>query len=124
MYQYDFTMVDLYRMTIENDREQEYFQYWTVENFQKAIVVLDQAGITEGQVQLLIGKVFSRFGEREYREVLLLALALKKGKLTAHQVHKKLQEMEYHARIYGKSICFETETLPKIPTIQAYLGLG
>jgi hypothetical protein len=46
MYQYDFTMVDLYRMTIENDREQEYFQYWTVENFQKAIVVLDQAGIS------------------------------------------------------------------------------
>ena len=118
-----FSMQDLFRATIRSEEEKLEIEFCTIEEFQLAISELTQAGISEAQVQLLLGLPFSKFCKPEFIKVVLLALALKKQTTTVAKLHKALQEKEFWARIHGNSICFETETLPNIRTIDAYLGL-
>ena len=123
MYQYNFSMQALYLATIKCEEEEAYVSFWSVESFQLAIVALNQAGLSSEQVQLLQGVPFSRFNDCNYTEVLLLALAIKKGTTTIDELHKHLQEKEYWAHIHGSSICIETESLPNVTLINSYLGL-
>lgn len=123
MFQFDFSIDGLYRITVKSDAEREYVQHWSVENFQRAIAHLNQAGLTQDQIQMLQRKTFSRFMDRDYQEVLLLALAIQKLTTTVARIHKYLQEREYWARINGNTILIQTERLPGIEAINAYLGL-
>lgn len=114
---------DLYRATKLSKEEKEIFDFCTLEDFRFAINELNRAGLSSAQVQMLLERPFSRFGRQEYSGVVLFALALKKQATTVAKLHQALQDGEYWARIHGRSICFETETLPNIETINAYLGL-
>ena len=123
MFQFDFSIECLYRITVKSDAEREYVQHWSVEHFQRAIAHLNHAGLTQDQIQMLQRKPFSRFIDRDYQEVLLLALAMQKQTTTVGKIHKYLQEREYWARIHGNSILIQTERLPGIDAINGYLGL-
>lgn len=123
MFQFSFSIQALFQATIKTDQERDYVQYWSIEEFQKAVVELNNAGLTSDQIQILEGIPFSRFHPRQYSEVLLLALAIRKKTTTVEKIHQYLQEREYWARIHGNSICIEAENLPEIATINSYLGL-
>lgn len=123
MFQFSFSIQALIHKTIKTDQEREYVQYWTINEFQQAITELNSAGLTSVQIQLLEGMPFSRFTPRQYSEVLLLALAIKKKTTSIEMIHRYLQEREYWARIHGNTICIATEALPEITTINSYLGL-
>lgn len=118
-----FLIQALYRATSLSKGEKETFDSCTVEDFRLAINELALAGVSDAHVQLLLGRPFSRLGRQDYSVVFLLALALKKQATTVEKLHKALQEAEYRVRIYGGTICFETETLPNTDTIDIYLGL-
>jgi hypothetical protein len=123
MYKFSFSIESLLRSTLQNDEEREYVQYWTIENFRQAILDLNQAGLSSDQIQILQGMPFSRFSDREFSEVLLLALAIRKNSITVKKIHLYLQERELWARMHKYSICIQTETLPEVGTINSYLGL-
>ncbi len=124
MFHHDFSIANLIHKTIKSDNERAYVQHPTVSEFQQAITELDQAGLSQAQVQLLQRKPFSRFTERDYQEVMLIALAIRKQTTTVANIHTYLQEREYRARIYGNTIVIQTERLPGIEAINGYLGLS
>jgi hypothetical protein len=124
MFTSEFSIDRLIRSTLKTDDDRVYVQYSTITEFREAIVKLDQAGITQAQIQLLQHKPFSRFVERDYQEVMLIALAIRKGTATVAQIHRCIQEREYQARIYGRTTVIQTEQLPGIEMINGYLGLS
>jgi hypothetical protein len=123
MFQFSFSFESLIRSTLKNDEEREYVQYWTIENFRQAIQDLNREGLSSDQIQILQGLPFSRFSDRKFSEILLLALAIRKNTTTVEKIHLYLQETEFWARMHGRSICIQTETLPEVGMINSYLGL-
>jgi hypothetical protein len=113
----------LYHATVKSDEDRCFVDYGQMEEFQQALGILSYAGVTNDHIQLFLNKPFSKFTEYDYKIVRLLGLAIENETLTADKIHKELQEREFHSRIHGKSICFETEQLPNIGTINLYLGL-
>lgn len=123
MFQFSFSIQAIFQATIKTDQEREYVQYWSIEDFQKAMLALNKAGLTSDQIQILEGMPFSRFTGRQFSEILLLELAIRKQTTTIENIYRYLQEREYWARMHGNSICIQIETLPDVETINSYLGL-
>jgi hypothetical protein len=95
----------------------------SIAEFLAAVTWIGEKGVAARHLQLLIGEPFSRFGFSERTHVMLLQLALKQGVVTAVELQQHLREQELWARMHGRSILIDTETLPSVALIDAYLGL-
>jgi len=98
-------------------------EHANIAEFFAAIAWIEEQGFTTRHLQLLIGEPFSRFGFSERSHVMLLQLALKQGILTVAELQQHLREQELWERMHGRSILIETEALPGVAIIDAYLGL-
>lgn len=118
-----FAMLDLIETTLPNPEDRDALQYCEMAEFHQAVATLELAGLSAHQLQLLLGCPFSRFHDRQFLEVQVLALALQKHKVTVAQLHHALQEKEYRARLYHQTRLFETERLPSVEQVSSDLGL-
>lgn len=84
---------------------------------------LEQAGMTQRQLQLLIGKPFSAFSRNDCFCVVVMALALARGKATVAEWHEALREDEAWAKLDHRTSLFPTETLPSLDSIDKDLGI-
>lgn len=91
--------------------------------FVKAVAYLAVAGLSEEQIQWMIGEPFSEFGSEEFATVLIMALALERGTATVDEWYDQLRERELAMRIWGMSMLFVTETLPSMEEIDEDLGI-
>lgn len=118
-----FSMTDLVKRTLKSDQEFNELQFAGLSVFLATVARLEQEGLSQQQLQMLIECPFSRFGRRECGETLVLALALARGTATVAEWHEALRNRMVWARMHGSVPRLPTETLPDLAAIDAELGL-
>lgn len=118
-----FSMTDLIKRTLKSDQEFNELQFAGLSIFLATVARLEQDGLSQQQLQMLVECPFSRFGRRECGETLVLALALVRGTATVAEWHEVLRNRMVWARMHGCVPWLPTETLPDREAIDAELGL-
>ncbi|MDY0074170.1 MAG: hypothetical protein RBR77_16175 [Thauera sp.] len=116
--------ISLLNHTIKGEEEFSDLQYDGMLSFMSAVRHLEAVGLTQRQLQLLIGTPFSRFQDEHCFMVRVLSLALKRGKARVSHWHDILREEALWAHMHGRDPWFTTESLPDLAAIDAELGLA
>lgn len=118
-----FSMTDLIKRTLKSDQDFNELQFAGLSVFLATVARLEQDGLSQQHLQMLIECPFSRFGRRECGETLVLALALVRGTATVADWHEVLRNRMVWARMHGSVPWMPTETLPDPGAIDAELSL-
>jgi len=114
----------LIRSTVRNDEELDQLRFASTAALMAAIGRLGAAGLTPSQLQWLVGKRFSLFGDNECLGTLLLDLAIERRTLSVEALHTKLRNDEIRARLHHHTHLFATDPLPDFAAIDRSLGLA
>lgn len=117
------SMADLIRRTLNNEEEFDALRFAGISAFLAAVARLEKEGITQSQLQMLLGCPFSRFSERECFETQVMALAIERGTATAAGWHEVLRNQAMWARMHNGDFAVPRQTLPDPHDIDAALGL-
>lgn len=114
---------DLIHRTVRSDEELNELRWADIGAVLAAIGRLESAGLTPAQLQWFLGERFSRFGERECLETLVLALAVERQTISVEALHTRLRNDEIWSRMHHRSRLFATDPLPDCAAIDQSLGL-
>lgn len=118
-----FSMSHLISRTCADDEEHDRIGFADSLDFYICVHHLEQAGMTQRQLQLLIGKPFSAFSSDDRFCAIVMALALARGKATVAEWHEALREDEARAKLGHRTSLFPTEALPNLDGIDKDLGI-
>lgn len=118
-----FDMTQLIQVTLKHENEYDRLRQADLSTFLAAISYLEIVGLSQTQLQMLIGRPFSLFGEDQCLETIVMALAIERGTATVDQWHEDLRNEAIWARMHGMTLWVPTETLPDMNEIDIALGL-
>jgi hypothetical protein len=110
-------------ITLKSPEEHEMLFHAGLLEFLNTVQGLEKAGLSQSQLQWLLGRPFSRFKDEDFFTTQLLALSLLRGTARVDDWHRMLQEEGLRARMNKCDPWFPAEQMPQLEDINAELGL-